>query len=357
MVNFTSNSSTSGTTTGIIISQYFFYSLIVVSGLIGNVLVFKAIFAQKRRRINEFFILNLVITDLGTCSLSIPLDVIEQITKRFLFGSFLCRIIYPLQTIFMSTSVLTLLCLSLERYKAIVLPLQPKLRPKTVKRLMVGSWILSILLVVPYIRVLEYKDEQCQENWPSNPLFVQAYTFGVFLILYLVPLLIITACYSRVLFRLYMDKSQVVRLMGGKRSSLDKLIRRRAEQNLRMVRLCVTAVIAFALCLLPFHVLWLWHDFGKGGEDSNFSTMLRFSNILVYSNSVINPLIFGKLNLRQCCRKNLDGNVFFSLRSYTTGSFELSSFRSRSRSNAQEQMRDYAKPRTDSLPDKLISNL
>jgi hypothetical protein len=197
--------------------------------------------------------------------------------------------------------------------------------------MMVGTWILSSLLVAPYVRVLEYKDKQCQENWPSNPLFVQAYTSSVFVILYLIPLLIISACYSRVLFRLYMDKSQVLKLMGGRRQSHEKLIRQRAVQNLRMVKMCVTAVVAFALCLLPFHVLWLWNDFGDGGKEPNFGIMLIFSNILVYFNSVINPLIFGKLDLRQCCHKNLDGKKLFSLRSYTTGSFERSSFRLKSR--------------------------
>lgn len=321
--------STSATSEAITVVQYLFYSVIVLVGLVGNTLVCKVILCQRRRRPNEYFILNLAITDLGTCGLSVPFDMIEQLSGRFLMGAFLCRFIYPLQTLFMSTSVFTLLCVSIERYRAIVLPLEPKLRGRTAKLMLLATWVISLGLVTPYISVLVYDidKEQCLENWPDNPHYVKAFTCSVFILLYLIPLSIIIACYFRVLFRLYHDKSHIVRLMGGnRRSHSERLIRQRAEQNLRMVKLFVTAVTAFALCYLPFHVLWLWNDFGDGGNNPYFSIVLAFCNILAYSNSIINPFIFGKLELRRCCKGKMGG--FFSLRSNSTvSSCETSSFR------------------------------
>lgn len=310
--------------------QYVFYAIIVIVGLTGNSLVCKVILAQRRRRSNEYFILNLAITDLGTCGLSVPFDIAEQLSGKFLLGDFLCRVIYPLQTIFMATSVFTLLCLSIERYKAIVLPLQPKIRRTTVKLMLLATWLISLGVVVPYISVLNFDStsQQCLENWPSNPLYVKVYTCSVFIVLYLIPLSIIIICYLKVLFRLYRDKSHIVRLMGGKRRShSERLIRQRAEQNLHMVKLFVTAVTAFAICFLPFHVLWLWNDFGNGSKNPHFGITLEFCNILAYSNSIINPFIFGKLELRGICSGKLNGRGIFSLRSNSTcSSFETSSF-------------------------------
>lgn len=52
--------------------------LITFLGTIGNILVFKAIFSLKKRKINDYLILNLAATDAGTCLVSIPLDAGEK---------------------------------------------------------------------------------------------------------------------------------------------------------------------------------------------------------------------------------------------------------------------------------------
>lgn len=63
-------------------------------GMIGNFLVFKVIFSFKKRKINDYFILNLVVIDVGMCFVSILLDVGEKMIGEFLYGVVFCYVIY-----------------------------------------------------------------------------------------------------------------------------------------------------------------------------------------------------------------------------------------------------------------------
>ena len=60
-----------------------------------------------------------------------------------------------------------------------------------------------------------------------------------------------------------------------------------------MVKTFLFGAVAFAICLLSYHVMWLWHDFGQGDRWTHFEDTLVFANALVYFNSLVNPFIFG----------------------------------------------------------------
>lgn len=106
------------------------HGIIGLLGTIGNVLVLKAVFTTKRRKISDYLIVNLCVTDLGSCVISIPLDLVERAWTSFPFGSLLCKIVYPFQTILMASSVMTLLAMSYERYRMIVTPFKRHIRPR-----------------------------------------------------------------------------------------------------------------------------------------------------------------------------------------------------------------------------------
>lgn len=70
----------------------------------------------------------------------------------------------------------------------------------------------------------------------------------------------------------------------------------RRKQNIKIIQAFVAAVMAFAMCQLPTHVIWLWHDFGTGSKWNYLYDILPFCHILTYLNSAIDPFIFGSLN-------------------------------------------------------------
>ena len=281
------------------------YSIIVALGTVGNFMLIFSLISKRHRKRSEYFIMNLASVDLLSCSLSVPFDIILiAIGGGWPFGSFMCRIVYPLQTLFMAVSVATLLCMALERYRAILHPLKPKFKGKVIAGGIVAIWLISATLVSPYAASLESKDGTCAENWPDdNPNYPKTFTLCVFLILYVSPLCVITVAYTAVGKRLHVDTNRVKLLFGAKNGG--NIAKFRAKRNVRVVKFFVFAVIAFAICLLPFQVMWMWSDFGNGQSWKHFDIALTFANVMVYANSAVNPFIFGALGRRynalKCC--------------------------------------------------------
>ena len=279
------------------------YAAIIAVGAAMNLALCASLCLKKRRKLSEYFILNLTVADLLTCCVGIPLDLVELVLGRWPYGAFLCKLVYPFQTILIAVSVGTLLCMALERYRAILTPLKPKLRGKLLLVVISLMWLVSVLLVCPYILVLRGGAHTCTEAWPG-PESPKAFTMCIFLLLYAIPLCIITAAYIRIITRLRQDSKRISGVIGAVISSDSgrRVARARFKRNTRVVMVFIFAVACFALCFLPYHVMWLWHDFGRGGSWEHFSAGLKFSQIVVYLNSAINPFIFGTLikRLRSC---------------------------------------------------------
>lgn len=333
------------------IIQLFFYCAITCIGAVGNVLICIAILRRSQHKISEYFIFNLSVTDLATCTVSIPLDVAERVLGYWPYGTVLCKIVYPAQTILMAVSVATLLAMSLERYRVIIHPFKPRIKVHNSRIIIALIWVGSVLLVSPYVYVLSHENGSCIEQWPNGTNFVQVYTMSVFVALYMCPLLVITGAYTLVGAKLYRD---ITRMKGiftseNKTRSGERMLKSRAHRNLRIVKIFIAAVCAFAVCFLPTHVMWLWHDFGTGSKSPLFTNLLVFANILVYLNSCINPFIFGTLqtqcnSIRSLFKKDHGERrrrfSFYSLRMSFNSSFHshVHSWRSVSRSSTKNRL-------------------
>ncbi|XP_020607386.1 galanin receptor type 1-like [Orbicella faveolata] len=286
------------------IVQMMCFPIITAAGLIGNTLICLAVFKRRRLRITDVFILNLAATDLATCVISIPFDFVEILMKQWPFGNVLCKTVYPLQTILMAVSVYTLLFMSWERHRSVMPPLKPKLKAKRAVAVVFFLWIASISLVGPYIAILRVEKAdgrtECSESWPQA-YHPKVFTLAVFIALYVLPLFVITANYIRISQKLWRDIQRMQKAIGEKNGNSKKpLTQARAQRNMRIVRIFILVVIAFSLCMLPNHIMWIWYDFGAGREYENFNTIIVFCFILVYSNSAINPFIFVFLHRRYC---------------------------------------------------------
>ena len=67
------------------------------------------------KNVTNYFIVNLAAADLSVLLICIPFDFGEQVTHKWPYGGFLCRLIYPLQTMATTASVFTLVAISLNR--------------------------------------------------------------------------------------------------------------------------------------------------------------------------------------------------------------------------------------------------
>ena len=303
-------------------------SSISLVGVIGNVLICATLMGHRRKS-SEMFILNLAITDLLVCGVGIPLDIYQELHIMFPYGPVLCKIIWPSQTLLVLVSILTLTAMSLERYRAIITPLKPKLKKQDILKSIAIIWLLGLAAVAPYIKALKYEDGFCNEIWPNQNKDPDYYTLALFIIDYCVPLTIISYCYTRVGVRLY--KSNLKFSASPRKSGLNSDAQRcRLKRNTRIIKVFSFAVVMFLVCMLPGDIYWLYKSWGEPEfpNEQHFST---FANILLYANSMINPFIFGTCDI-QCIQsiflRSKQRNSSYNLRFSFTSSFRRRGSRS-----------------------------
>ena len=88
-----------------------------------------------------------------------------------------------------------LLCPS--RYIAIVYPFRPQLQTHHAKWIIAVVWLIGLVVVIPYMLALELKGHNCMEDFEDAGMVTPAFTVGVLVAQYLVPLTIIVVSYIR----------------------------------------------------------------------------------------------------------------------------------------------------------------
>ena len=300
--------------------KFCIYVLIFAFSVGGNTLTFlSVVIFQRMKSVPNIFIASLAICDLVTTITSIPFDLIEEEMQYFPFGRVTCRFLYPLATISTTSACFTLVAISLDRYRAIIHPLDFKYRLSRRGCLYTIGLIhfLSALAVVPYFIHLHYNREtrRCEEAWPQI-LHRKTYTIFLFLIQYGIPLLIMSVVYLRLGAVLFKSDKEANRLCsknisssqrnglhqsmirakvdGGNDRNTDSL-RRRKTQNKKTVKMFLFIVIIFLIFMQPNQLFWLWMDHGSPG-DFDFALIAFICRAFTYTNSVLNAVIYGVCN-------------------------------------------------------------
>ena len=179
------------------------YSVICVTGVLGNLLVILASRKPGMTTVSNVLIANLGLADLAVSLINMPTVVTYSHLVYWPFGAALCKLVPFLQGLTLSASVGTLVAIAAERYWHIVLYTRRKLTVREAHKAIVLIWVSSIFIPVPLlvfsktIRWNEGAREICIEEWP-NLKTRQAYTTLVFLLLYFLPLLFICGLYVRI---------------------------------------------------------------------------------------------------------------------------------------------------------------
>lgn len=64
----------------------------------------------------------------------------------------------------------------------------------------------------------------------------------------------------------------------------------------RIVRMFLVVVFVFALCWLPYHVVFLYMDYVLTQLTSTVVSMVLFAQCLIYANSAFNPIVYAVFN-------------------------------------------------------------
>ncbi|KAL0613224.1 Galanin receptor type 1 [Plecturocebus cupreus] len=189
------------------------FGLIFALGVLGNSLVITVLARSKPgkpRSTTNLFILNLSIADLAYLLFCIPFQATVYALPTWVLGAFICKFTHYFFTVSMLVSIFTLAAMSVDRYVAIVHSRRSSsLRVSRNALLGVGCiWALSIAMASPVayhqglFRPRASNQTFCWEQWP-DPRHKKAYVVCTFVFGYLLPLLLISFCYAKVLNHLH----------------------------------------------------------------------------------------------------------------------------------------------------------
>lgn len=275
-----------------------FYAVVFLLTVLGNVLVITVIMKNRKLRSLDtyyygYYLLNLAFADLSVALLIIPITVVYNETHKWPFGAFLCKLLPTLLVTSLSASIFTLLVLTLERYWAIVYPLKPRLQRNKLLLILALVWVISFVSGSPLLFTMQVRVNlsgseiqntyPCGEGWGNEQR--QGYTMFLFVFTYLLPLVLILGAYLRIVHEL--RQSNAPCFGGAKEKAHIK----------KTVRVLIIVVASFALCYLPEKILFIWIDYGNGGKYSYIAMFLKYSYLIQWLNSCLNPIIYGAVDI------------------------------------------------------------
>ncbi|XP_021933908.1 gonadotropin-releasing hormone II receptor-like isoform X2 [Zootermopsis nevadensis] len=296
------------------------YCVLFTVAAIGNLSVFLTLLRARHRKSRVSLLMtHLAVADLIVTFVMIPLEVGWRVTTKWLAGNFACKLFLFLRTFGLYLSSNILVCISLDRYFAIIYPLKVSDARRRGKLMLLFAWFTSLLCSIPQSVVFHVSEH------PENPTFYQCVTFGFFatprqemaynlfcvVAMYFLPLLVISFAYSRILCVIVSRSSDTrgKQQDPGERTNGRMRLRRSDMSNIeraraRTLRMTVTIVVAFVWCWTPYVVITLWYMFDRDSAQQVDSRLQDALFIMVVSNSCVNPLVYGSYttNFRRECK-------------------------------------------------------
>lgn len=280
---------------GVQITLIMAYSLIILLGLLGNSLVIYMIIRYRNMRtVTNYFIANLALADLLMVTLCLPFTLVYTLLDEWKFGAVLCHMVPFAQALSVHVSILSLTVIALERYRCIVFHLGRRLTWRSSLLIMAFTWTISSVLAAPLAIFREYRYEEipsinlrmpvCSEKWPNgiNRDGV-IYSLSMILLLYILPLAIISYAYVCIWVKLKNHVSP---------SSRNDSIKRRKKTT----KMLALVVVVFATSWLPLHVLQLATDLDLVLRFEEYKLIFTVFHIVAMCPTFTNPLLYGWMN-------------------------------------------------------------
>ncbi|KAL3992766.1 CD22 antigen [Sarotherodon galilaeus] len=254
----------------------------------------------KRKSHVRVLIVNLTMADLLVTFIVMPVDAVWNITVQWLAGDFACRLLMFLKLQAMYSCAFVTVVISLDRQSAILNPLAINKARKRNRIMLTVAWAMSVMLSVPQmflfhnVTIIHPEDfTQCTTrgsfvtHWHET-----AYNMFTFCCLFLLPLVIMITCYTRIFCEISrrLKKDNLPSSEMHLRCSKNNIPRAR----MRTLKMSIVIVLSFIICWTPYYLLGLWYWFFPDdleGKVSHSLTHILFIFGLV--NACLDPLIYG----------------------------------------------------------------
>ena len=248
----------------------------------------------------DYLLMNLAVADTTVVLFITPQHILHPLFKHpeGRLGNFLCKVLTggTLSWVGLASSVFTLVSIAVERYHSILFPHNRYGRRTSVKAqfAIAMSWLVALVSEIPSIAVIKYKGQHkvCIEDWPDIHQ-ARTYTAIAFFLDFLVPFVVMSALYGRVIRRLWNH-----RISHGNQVAL---VRRRK----RVTKILAIVTLLHGVCLLPDALVY----FLSYCSFKYSSITFKISTVFVCLNSTINPFLYSlhSQRFRQSLRRLLCG--------------------------------------------------
>lgn len=122
---------------------------IIIGALLGNALVIASVRRHRKLRVpTNRYVVSLAAADLLVAMCAMTFNASVELSGRWIFGRFMCDVWSSLDVYFSTASILHLCCISVDRYYAIVRPLEYPaiMRHVVVTGMLSCAWLLPALI-------------------------------------------------------------------------------------------------------------------------------------------------------------------------------------------------------------------
>ncbi|XP_064474475.1 cardioacceleratory peptide receptor-like isoform X2 [Ornithodoros turicata] len=324
-------SNTANETTEPDLEYFYFYQVETLTFLwvlftmivVGNSSVLVALLLSKNRKSRmNFFIMHLAIADLAVGLISVLTDIIWKTTVDWYGGNVGCKFVRFAQILVTYSSTYVLVALSIDRYDAITHPMNFSGSWKRARWLVATAWITSTVMSVPAIflnhEVVVKGRLQCWIN--LTPWEWKLYMTLVAISLFFIPTLIITACYSIIVYTIW-TKSKILSYpklsnksvssqgsisTNSKSGDHDTDTKRTSSRGIipkakiKTIKMTLIIVFVFVLCWSPYFIYDLLQVYGYISQTQTAIAVSTFIQSLAPLNSVANPVIYCLFSTNLC---------------------------------------------------------
>ncbi|XP_023682219.2 tachykinin receptor 1b [Paramormyrops kingsleyae] len=273
------------------------YSSIVIVSVVGNTVVIWIILAHKRMRtVTNYFLVNLAFAEASMSAFNTVINFTYAVHNEWYFGLVYCRFhnFFPIAAVF--ASIYSMTAIALDRYTAIIHPLQQRLSATETKLVVAVIWLLALLLAFPqyyYSSTAQLPGRVvCYIDWPEYTVwdFKKMYYVCVAVLIYFLPLLVMGCAYLVVGLTLWASE-----IPGD---SSDRYQEQLTAKR-KVVKMMIIVVCTFATCWLPYHIYFLLHEFFPHLFEELFIQQVYLGVMwLAMSSTMYNPIIYCFLNDR-----------------------------------------------------------
>lgn len=275
------------------------YAVIVIVGLIGNSLILTVV--KKKRYMHtttNFLLANLALADLLTLLWCIPGIALNGFVTHpgGVLGDILCKFITMnhMAGISLLVAGLTLTLVSIERYNALVNPLNVSLRlsKENVKYAIAIMWLFGFIFVLPLFFIEDWDEvhRHCIVHW--NKPYSTIYWLVLATVVTL-SFLLVCFCYFNIIRGLYFTKKICAEHLTC--SSQEEMQAKR-----KIVKLSITITVIFMACFFPYVIATVL-DF------SITAVFYKVAFFLVYCSCCVNPICYAlqSTNYRTAFRETI----------------------------------------------------